>query len=676
MEIFFEPKIGTIAGPEREGVWSGTFWYEPEGKERLAEKGRLYLVLTLGLPPDFSSPSQLTHSLWSEISKNYFENQGGVLTSLQKAISDALSGADKAISPYRGALAGKEVHFGLSSAVLWGRVLYIAKVGEAQVRIARERKVRPLFSLQSVTSDNLFTKIPVQVASGYLERDDLVILESKSFQDAFSDDELTRILAKNEDPLGICEEIMPQVHEMENASSIAALLLKSGIAQVPSEEEVVAFATVSEGKIEVPKVEEEKPVKEHRVQKFTKRVDLSFFKRIFAVAKPIGKKINFLASLFRGRSLYLRDARVVKERKKFLVVSIFLILLLVFSSSVFWGVRQRGKTQERQEFTKFMDEATLKYEEAKAVLELNRIRARELLSDAQDKLKKAEGLGIQKSKVKELDKKVSELQLQALKITQIGEPQVFFDLSLIKKEAKGDSLVFLPPSLLVLDRGQGAVFKVEEDKSSREYALQFASGSLLTAQDNSAFLVKRDEGIFEVNLETSQSKKVLEKDPSWGNLVDLASFAGNIYLLDTAKNQIWKYVGGAGGFSTAQKYWSEDQNIDLSGASSFSIDGAIWIITSDGKVIKAVQGKGDFINIDGLDAPFSPASIVETAADSQFVYVLDRGGRRIVRFSKEGEYDSQYKGESLKDANDIAVDEKAGNLYILLESKIFAIKLM
>lgn len=675
MEIFFEPKIGTIVGPEREGIWSGTFWHEPESDERLSEKGRLYLVLTLGLPPDFSSPSQLTHSLWAEISKNYFENQGGVLTSLQKAITGALSGADKAISPYRGALAGREVHFGLSGAVLWGRVLYVAKVGEAQIRIARERKIRPLFPPQSVTPDNIFSKIPVQVASGYLERDDFVILESKSFQEAFSDDELSRILAKTQDPLGICEELMPQVHEMKNASYMAALLLKSGLAQVPSEEEIVAFATVSEDKVEIPQVEEEKSVKEDRVQKFIKRLDLAILKRTFAVAKLFVKKINPLPALFSAKSLYLRDARVLKERKRFLVVLLLLVLLLVFSSSVFWGVRQRGKTQERQEFTKLISEATAMYEEAKAVLELNRIRARELLSDAEDQLRKAEGLGIQKSKVKELGKKVSELELQALKITQIDSPSLFFDLSLIKKEARGDSLVFLPLSLLVLDRGQGAVYKVEENKSSREYAIQAASGSLLTAQENSAFLVKPDEGVFEVNLETGQSKKALEKDTVWGNLVDAASFAGNIYLLDPAKNQIWKYVGGAGGFSTGQKYLSQDQNIDLSGTSSFAIDGAIWILTADGKVIKTVQGKGDVLNIDGLDGPFSPASIIETNADSQFVYVLDRGGKRVVRFLKEGEYDSQYKGEFLKDAKDIAVDEAAGNLYVLLESKIFVIKL-
>lgn len=675
MEVLFEPKIGTIVGPEKEGVWSGTFWHEPESKDRISEKGRLYLILTLGLPADFSSPSQLTHSLWAEISKNYFEEESGVLTSLQKAIAEALSNADKAIAPYRGALAGRKVHFGLAAGVLWGRVLYVTQVGEAQIRIVRDRKIRSLFSPPNVSSDNLFSKIPLQVASGYLERDDFVIFESKFFQEAFSDDELSRILAKTQDPLGVCEELMPQVHERENASWMAALFLKTGLAQSPSTEEVVTFAQVSEDKIEISKSEEDKPEKKNRVQKFIEKLDLSLGRRIFTLIKSLAKRINILAAILRGRPLYLRDSRVMKERKKFFIVGLLLILMLVFASSVFFGVRQRGEMQERQEFAKLISEATSKYEEAKAVLELNRIRARELLSEARDALKKAKNLEIQKSKVKELEEKLIELERQALKITQIDNPAIFFELTLIKKEAKGESLVFLPPDLLVLDRGRGAVYKVGKDKSSREYAIAAASGSLLAAQGPSFFLAKPDEGIFEINLESAQTKKVLEKDPIWGNLVGIDTFAGNIYLLDSGKNQIWKYTGGAAGFSSGQKFLAEDQNIDLSQAISFSIDGTIWVITSDGKVIKALQGKADLINIDGLDAPFSPSSVIETKDDSQFVYVLDRQGQRVVRFSKEGEYDSQYKGEFLKDAVSIAIDEAEGSLYVLSESKIFVIKL-
>ena len=64
MEAAFEPEIGNIVGPQKEGSWSGIFWQEPQDKELKEARGRLFLVLVISLPLGFSPPAPLAHALW------------------------------------------------------------------------------------------------------------------------------------------------------------------------------------------------------------------------------------------------------------------------------------------------------------------------------------------------------------------------------------------------------------------------------------------------------------------------------------------------------------------------------------------------------------------------------------------------------------------------------------
>lgn len=676
MDIIFEPRIGTVVGPERQGIWSGTFWHEPELADKLAEKGRLYVIVTLGLPADFSSPSQLAHSLWAEVSRGYFEGSGSVLSVLKKSIEDALYHADQAIAPYRGALTSESPHFGVAAAVLWGRVLYLAQTGDAQVRLWRRGKILPILQSQLVTGENLFGKLKIQTASGYLEENDLLILESRGFAEAFPDSDLGHLLSKNQEPGSICGELLPEVHQNEEKGPfIVALVLKSVLAEVPGSDEVVTFAQIPEGQPEISETEETRGAEDKRVQNFIKREESGSPKStLLPAVSSIIKKATSLLALFAGKSLYLRDTRSSGGQRRKIVLALLALLVLTFLLSVGFGVYRQGRSKEKQEFAQALESAISRIDEAQAVLALNRVRSQELLSEAEESLNRARSLGFQKSKIKELEEKISQIRGQALHVVQVGNPQVFFDLSLIQKEAKGGALVASDQSLFIIDEGRGALYKVGFSKNSSEYPVEFAKGSFLSAGGGFAYLARFEDGVFEVNLGNSQKKKAIDKDQNWGSLVDASTFGGNIYLLDPQKSQIWKYVGGTSGFSTGKSYF-KDQPPDLSQAISFSIDGSVWILTSDGKVLKADEGRGNIIDVNGLDNQFSTSSIIETNENAKFVYVLDKGAGRIVRFSKEGIYDGQYKGEFLKDAKDLAVDEGLGNIYVLLGSKIFVIKL-
>jgi len=247
-------------------------------------------------------------------------------------------------------------------------------------------------------------------------------------------------------------------------------------------------------------------------------------------------------------------------------------------------------------------------------------------------------------------------------------------LSLAKKGAKGEKIAFIGENILVLDPSFGSVYLLgKTDRSAKVFAGEFAKSKLLTASSDKAYFLS-DVGIFEFDSVTGQVKKILEKDSVWGKIADVFFYNGNLYLLDSQKNQIWKYPGGAGGFGSIMPYIKE-ASTDLSKSTSLAVDGVIWVLTQDKGILKILPDTIESIDVNGLDKPFSYPSVLRTQSEYKNIYVLDKGNKRLVVLNKEGEYDSQYQADFLAGAQDFAVDEKTGDIFVLSSPKIYQIKI-
>jgi hypothetical protein len=77
-------------------------------------------------------------------------------------------------------------------------------------------------------------------------------------------------------------------------------------------------------------------------------------------------------------------------------------------------------------------------------------------------------------------------------------------------------------------------------------------------------------------------------DVDWHTGVGLATYSNKIYLLDPTSNQIWRYQRGTDGYGSAQGYFSGE--MDLSKAVSLAVDGSVWILNSDGSLLKYLSG--------------------------------------------------------------------------------------
>jgi hypothetical protein len=157
-----------------------------------------------------------------------------------------------------------------------------------------------------------------------------------------------------------------------------------------------------------------------------------------------------------------------------------------------------------------------------------------------------------------------------------------------------------------------------------------------------------------------------------GPIERAVGFAGNLYLLDPAASQIWRYVATDAGFD------SERQGVlvagtDIRDAVDFSLDGDVYVVTRGGKVLKFSGGRPQPFSMDGLDKPLAAPTAIMTGAEQQGVYVADAGNKRIVVFDKSGRMLRQIiLSERLPTVAGVIADEARKTLYLMTDRQIVA----
>ena len=153
-----------------------------------------------------------------------------------------------------------------------------------------------------------------------------------------------------------------------------------------------------------------------------------------------------------------------------------------------------------------------------------------------------------------------------------------------------------------------------------------------------------------------------------------AGQAGNLFVLDTQRRLVWRYVPGANGYDgAAAEYLTETSAPDLAAAVDMALDGNLYVLASDGRIDKFAGGKAQPFPAVVPDTPLrNPVAIFASPA-TRFVYVADAGNARVVKFTKTGEYVSQYRAheDAFADIRSVFVDEEGGRLYAIVGTRVF-----
>ncbi|MDP3955033.1 MAG: hypothetical protein Q8Q15_01580, partial [bacterium] len=347
-------------------------------------------------------------------------------------------------------------------------------------------------------------------------------------------------------------------------------------------------------------------------------------------------------------------------------------------SSVVLGAKKREQDEKEKRYVQIYEETLKMVEEGQALSVLNPGRSREILLASQSKISEMETLGVEISKTTELKDKLTNALAGVMKEYKLIDVPVFTDLTLIASDGRGDRMALFGQSLIILDKTKNRVLGLDMKRKSPE--ILAGGGTLsetkLVILENDYGYIFEKEGLARINVGNKKTvKAVIKISGEWGQIAAMGIFGGNIYLLDTGKNEIWRYGATADGFGTGQSWFASGTTPDLSGVVSMAVDGVIWGLTQDGKILKFVQGSPTAFGVSGLVTGFSSPSVIYTNDEIENLYILDNGNGRVVVLAKSGEYKAEYLWDGFKEATDMVVQEADKKIFLLSGSRIYEIAL-
>ncbi len=147
------------------------------------------------------------------------------------------------------------------------------------------------------------------------------------------------------------------------------------------------------------------------------------------------------------------------------------------------------------------------------------------------------------------------------------------------------------------------------------------------------------------------------------------SYEGNLYVLDTAKGQIWRYKPSGENYpNPPEPYLSNGLTLPPT-VTDMAIDGDVYVTTANGQILKYTQGQTGTFQIKGLGQPLQQPTLitVDPNAQDSSVYVFDQATSRILQFRPDGLFVRQFRadGPAFANVQDLVVDEQNNRLYVI-----------
>ncbi len=365
---------------------------------------------------------------------------------------------------------------------------------------------------------------------------------------------------------------------------------------------------------------------------------------------------------------------IPRSKRALALIGVVLLVLVLISV----GVGYKNKKSEEQASTRnnYLQEATDEYNKAQSLKDSDTKEAINSLNKAKVSLDQIDKFDPNNREAKELKNRIEESLPDITKIYPVNDFPVWLDLDLIKKGFSAQALSLSAGDLLILDPEKKNLVNINLlNKSQNPLAGLDKIGEALFASINGdvAMVFSKDKGVLRVDTTNAKLTVVAKPDTGVGVIKDLFAFAGNVYLLDSTKNQIWKYLPIQNGYSDKREYLKTSTN--LIDANKLQIDSSVWILRKNLEILKFTQGVADNFAYAGLDKSIKEISSFFVSSDTENIYIIDKGNNRLLVLDKTGNYKSEYSSDKFSTFTDLVVDEAKKQVYLLGGSKIFSMDL-
>ncbi len=573
----------------------------------------------------------------SEVEDLYHEGEG---TTAQK-LQDIFASAQEKLKDTQ--------KYSLLLAVVTGKVLYFVREGEIEVYLKRGGKLSSLSELAK----------PNQLVSGFLLEGDRVFFATNSLT-SFLGDDLEKSLDLSIDAWE--EETNSRIAEAQDQG------LSGLVVDVIGEDPSISPASVQE---------------EQTTQRNPKGAFGSLMSKIKGANGSAVEEEQLYQDSPKKRINLNFGKFIPKTKRGRLIVGVILIAIL----AVGIGMQYKKATDQQKdiEFNQYLQTAKDDYVAAQNLSALNSTDTKTKLQEAKENIIKALTLKPSNSDALDLKKQMEENSDKLLQQFAAANFPEFLDLNLVKNGFRANWMSLSGTNLLLLDPSSKTLVSIDVAKKSNKVLAgqdQLGSALLTSLNGNFAFVYSTDKGIIRIDTTNNKATTVAKADERSSStnkdlkdVVDIAGFASNVYLLDKGNNKIWKYLATTDGFSDKKEYLNSGAKADFAGVIRMQIESSIYVLKANGTILRYTKGATDSFALTGLDKPLKDPKSFFTSSDVENIYILDSGNGRLVVVDKKGSYKAQYQGDKFSIASDIVVDEKNKKLYILDGSKIYSMDL-
>jgi hypothetical protein len=608
------------------GGWSQVHEFTPDEPEKLAARGRLLAVVSTKRTEENGGVDAIEsgRELLARFHEEYF---GNLESKPFNALKDA---TQKVITEFKESWGDVEI----AACSIVGEIVYSAAGGGGQVTICRDGALGTILNSEK---DNVIA------ASGYPKASDTMLLATHSFYEKFPQGVIKAALTGG-DPEYATSVFAPVIHGEEIQGGIGAVVIR--FSEEKSESTVPSLTT------NLPK-------------------EGLFLVNSFS--KKASSFIQELVARLPKKQIYIKNPaedEITSQSKK-LTFSVALILIVILAVSIGFGVRQKRINDVRGKYQGILAEAIHDVDEAISLASVSPEKSRELFLESEQKLKEIESLKVKDSKIDELRKKIDESRASVLG-EYVADPQLFLDLSLLSSGFTGDALSSSAGNVFILDKsGKKIVSVAISTKKSKVVAgpSVIDEANDLASYEDRAFILAGD-GIYEVG---SNKEKVVDK--TWEGSALIRAFAGNIYVLDKNGNAIYRYAGSGTGFGEKQNWLASGTRADFSSALQWVIDGSVYVLSPNSKISKFSLGSPQAFSITGAVPEIGSIDAIYASDETEFVYFLDKAGKRVVVTDKKGKYKAQYISDAIGNASNLVVSEEEKKIILLTGDKLTSIEI-
>jgi hypothetical protein len=377
------------------------------------------------------------------------------------------------------------------------------------------------------------------------------------------------------------------------------------------------------------------------------------------------------------------------------LIGAIVLIILVLTAGMWYLQRQ----QRARYFADFIRGTTIQLEAAQNTTDENQQRL--YLQAAQEQLDQAAVFYPNHPEVAALRNRIAEARARVNRVVSL---LAGFDVPLIAFDAatrQPNRVLVSGLSLYILDTRQGLLerYRLDENTGDRlreenpeilvrsgdtiggrrvgELAFAVWAPAMGNRTVTGPLVLDRGIQLFGVVESLGAVNVALAANPGLGTVTDMQYYIGNLYFLDTANSQVWRYRPSGEGYENAPEPYFQT-GLNLSPAIAMAIDGAIWLLHPNGTVLRYFNGVQEPFALDVVDPPIVKAVAIwvnDVDPPDGRIVIGDAGSNRVLVFDKRGRLLGQLmplnRPGLLERLRSLTVDETNNYLYLLTDNALY-----